>query len=310
MRVAIAGSNGYLGRALTAHLRQSGHEVYGLRRGEPGEPGVDWSPSGWVRGGLLEDFDALVALTGVSIGAQRWTDQRRKALRSSRVDATRTLAEHVAQLADGPSVFVSASAIGFYGHDRPDEHLDERSQRGSGYLADLVADWEAAASSAESANTRVVLLRTAPVLAPDSELIRRLGLPFKLGAGGTLGSGGQWFSWVALSDAVRAIEEALRNPAISGPLNVAAPNPVTNREFTRALGRRLRRPTLFPIPPVALRLVFGRGRANETLLADQRVLPRALETVGFAFDYPDIESALRYSYPREDQQPARARSVQ
>jgi uncharacterized protein (TIGR01777 family) len=296
MKVAITGSSGYIGGAVAARLTERGHEVTGLRRGARDAPGADWAPQeDWVRDGALDGVDAVVHLAGVSIGARRWTPGRRELLRSSRIDATRTLVRHLVELERPPGSLLSASAIGYYGH-RTEGELTEESARGQGFLADLVADWEEEARAAEAAGIRTLLLRTAPVLGPGSELVGRLAPPFKVGLGGPLGSGRQWFSWVSASDLVRAIEHGLEDETLSGPVNVAAPNPVTNRDFTKALGRVLRRPALLPLPSPALRLIFGRGRAEETLLASQRVLPARLETAGFAFEHPEVEAALRSAF--------------
>jgi uncharacterized protein (TIGR01777 family) len=296
MKVVITGASGYIGGAVASRLSDRGHEVAGLRRGERDAPGADWAPQdGWVREGALEGVDAVVNLTGVSIGARRWTSGRRELLRTSRIDATRTLVQHLAERERPPRTLLSASAIGFYGH-RTEGELTEESARGEGFLADLVADWETEALAAVEAGIRTVLLRTAPVLGPGSEIIGRLAPPFKMGAGGPLGSGRQWFSWVSTDDLVSAVGHALEDESLSGPVNIAAPNPVTNGDFTRALGRVLRRPAFLPLPSPTLRLIFGRGRAEETLLASQRVLPARLEAAGFAFEHPDIEAALRAAF--------------
>lgn len=292
MRIAIAGSSGFIGGAVTERLESRGDTVMPLQRGRPDEPGADWDPAGWFRPGALEGVDAVIQLGGVSIGAKRWSDARRTELRASRVDATRTVVEHLATLQIKPKVLVVASAIGFYGADRGDEELTEASATGDGYLAELTRDWEAAAQPAADLGVRVVNTRFAPVLAPHGELMQRLLPPFRMGVGGRLGSGKQWFSWVTLRDTVSAVVFALDHAELSEPVNVAAPEPVTNLEFTRALGSVLHRPTILPLPAFALRLIFGAGRANETLLASQRVLPQRLLASGFTFSDPEIRPAL------------------
>lgn len=292
MRIAITGATGYIGSALTEWLQSRGHEVRKITRGPSSDPAALWDPaSRWARPGAFDDLDAVVHLSGASIAGKRWTAGRRALLRASRIDTTAFLAEHLAGLSRPPRTLVTISGIGYYG-DAGDALLSERSFRGSGFLADLVADWEAAAAPAREAGIRVVHARTAPLIGPDAELLRRVLLPFRLGLGGRLGSGKQWFSWVSTHDLVRAIEFMLATPELAGPVNLAAPGAVRNSEFTKALGRQLHRPTLFPIPAFALRLLFGKDLASETLLVSQRAVPGALEAGGFVFNLPTIEQAL------------------
>ncbi|MGE0227734.1 MAG: TIGR01777 family oxidoreductase [Dehalococcoidia bacterium] len=298
MRVAITGASGYIGSALTDWLQSRGHEVRQIARGPASDVAAQWDPaSNWVRADAFEGVDAVLHLSGVSIAGKRWTSARRALLRSSRIDSTAVLAGHLAAMPEPPKVLVTMSAVGYYG-DAGEAPLSEDSFSGSGFLADLVADWEAAAGPARPAGIRVVHARTAPVIGPDSELLRRLLLPFRLGVGGRLGSGRQWFSWISTRDLVRALEFALATPAIDGPVNVAAPGPVRNSEFTKALGRQLRRPTVFPVPALALRLLFGRDLASETLLVSQRAVPAALQAHGFVFEQPSIEDALAVALGR------------
>jgi len=292
MRVAMTGSSGFIGRAVAERLEGRGDQVVRVRRGSPHEPGADWDPAGWFRPGALEGVDAVVQLGGESIGAKGWSAARRAALRASRIDATRTLVEHLATLERPPRVLVAASAIGYYGADRGDEELTEAATMGEGFLAELTRDWEAAARPASALGVRVVHARLAPVLAPHGELMQRLLPPFRMGVGGPLGSGRQWFSWVTLHDAVEAIVFALDREDLAGAVNVTAPVPVTNRRFTRELGRVLHRPTVLPLPAFALRALFGRDRANETLLASQRALPARLLSAGFEFRDAEIDGAL------------------
>jgi uncharacterized protein (TIGR01777 family) len=292
MRVAISGASGYIGTAVRAALEAGGHEAVALRRGPESDPDASWSPAeGWVREGAFDGIDAVVHVTGASIGAKRWSAGRRELLRESRIDATRVLVDHIASLPSPPSVFVAASAIGIYG-ERGDEQLTDDAERGSGFIADLVADWEAETLRLGEHGVRAVALRFGPLVARDSELMARLLMPFRMGVGGRLGSGKQWFSWVSAEDAVAAVLFALAHDDLSGPLNVTAPQPLTNADFTRALGRALGRPTVFPMPALVLRAIFGVGRAEELLLVSQRVLPARLIDAGFEFQHATIESAF------------------
>ncbi|MBK7125947.1 MAG: TIGR01777 family protein [Dehalococcoidia bacterium] len=285
MRVAITGASGLIGTALAARLKSEGHDVRPLKRGAA----ADWDPAtGWIRPGALEGIDAVVHLAGESIGKGRWSPKRKQELRSSRIDSTRLLVSEISKMAS-PPVFVAASAIGYYGN-REDEVLDETSARGEGFLADLVRDWEAESLKAEDAGARTVLLRFGVILAKEGGALPQMMLPFKFGAGGRLGSGRQWFSWVALEDAVSILVRSLTTD-MSGVYNVTAPEPVTNRELTKALSKVLKRPAIFPVPPFALRIVLGES-ANELLLAGQRVLPRRLLDAGYSFRQTEISTAL------------------
>ncbi|MBK6319890.1 MAG: TIGR01777 family protein [Dehalococcoidia bacterium] len=285
MRVAITGASGLIGTALATRLKSEGHDVRPLKRGAA----ADWDPAtGWIRPGALEGIDAVVHLAGESIGKGRWSPKRKQELRSSRIDSTRLLVSEISKMAS-PPVFVAASAIGYYGN-REDEVLDETSARGEGFLADLVRDWEAESLKAEDAGARTVLLRFGVILAKEGGALPQMMLPFKFGAGGRLGSGRQWFSWVALEDAVSILIRSLTTD-MSGVYNVTAPEPVTNRELTKALSKVLKRPAIFPVPPFALRIVLGES-ANELLLAGQRVLPRRLLDAGYSFRQTEISTAL------------------
>ena len=299
MQVAITGSTGFIGTALTAALTEGGHTVVPVLRGSREDPATLWNPAqGWVREGALEGVDAVVHLAGASIAAKGWSDQRKQELRAARIDSARVLVDHLAALTSKPRVFVSASAIGYYGPNRGDEVLTEASPSGPGFLADLVRDWEAEVARAGDAGIRVVSARFGISIDRHSELMQRLLPPFMMGLGGTLGFGKQWFSWVMVEDVARAIVFALQNDALAGPVNVTAPAPVTNKRFTKALGRALHRPTLFPVPTPVLRLMFGRERAKETVLANQRVLPQKLLDAGFVFRYPEVEAALAHDFAR------------
>lgn len=289
MRVVITGSSGLVGRRLASDLESEGHEVVRVTRTPKGPGEVRWDPSArTLDGGAIEGADAIVHLAGETVG-QRWTSAARARILESRVDGTRTIAEVAARLASPPSVIVCASAVGFYG-DRGDEALTEASPRGEGFLADVVEAWEAAARPAVDAGIRVVHLRKGIVLSPAGGALRSLLPPFKLGAGGRVGNGRQWWPWLTLPDAVSAYRFAI-DSTLSGPVNVAAGS-ARNAEFTKALGRVLRRPTIFPLPAFAVRLGFGQ-MGVEMLLGGQRLETPLLDAAGFTFADRDVEQALR-----------------
>jgi hypothetical protein len=299
MRVAITGGSGYVGLALRRRLVADGHEAFAVRRGPASDPAAQWEPaSGWVRPGTFEGVDAVVHVSGTSIGAQRWTRGRRVALRASRIDATRALVDHLGTLSEPPRALISMSAIGYYAQAGARE-LREDGPRGEGFLADLVADWETEAMRASALGIRTVYTRMGPIVARDSELMRRLLLPFRFGLGGRLGSGQQWFSWVSIEDVVGGLAFLLEHETLSGRVNLVAPGAITNLEFTRALGQTLHRPTLFPVPAFALRLAFGRALTDEAVLSDQRVVPARLLEAGYQFEHPTIETALAAHVGRE-----------
>lgn len=288
-RIAITGSSGLVGSALRHRLESDGHEAVRVLRGDPSNVSAVWNPeAGWIRPGALQGCKAVVHLAGASIGEGRWTARRRAELRTSRIDATRLLVDHLATLARPPAL-VSASAVGYYGN-RGDEILTEESAPGTGFLAELTRDWEAEAARAREAGITVTILRLGVVLSREGGALPRILLPFRLGVGGRLGNGRQWMSWLTLDDAVGAIEHAITT-RLDGVFNAVSPEPVTNRDFTRALGRALRRPALFPAPAFGLRLLLG-GSADELLLWSQRVLSQKLEDTGYRFQHPDLGSAL------------------
>ena len=289
MRIAITGASGLIGTALTAALDDAGHDVLHVVRHAPTGPAeVQWDvDAGTIDAASLEGVEAIVHLAGENIG-QRWSDDVRRRVLDSRVNGTRLIAETAGGLAGRP-VLVCASATGFYG-DRGDEIVDEDSVPGTGFLADVVEAWEAAAEPARAAGLRTVHLRQGIVLSKDGGALARMLLPFKLGTGGRVGSGRQWWSWVSLDDAVAAYLFALEQP-LAGPVNVVAPGAVTNQEFVKALGRALHRPAIFPLPATAVKAAFGQ-MGEEMLLEGQRVAPTRLEAAGFTFGQPDIESGL------------------
>lgn len=293
MRIVVAGGTGFLGRALVARLHAAGHTVAVLSRHPKGPGQVQWDPADptgrWTH--VLEGADAVVNLTGQPID-RRWTEKYKQELRDSRVLPTQTLAAAIRSLPRPPAVLVNASGVGVYG-DRGDERLDEDSRPGSGFLASLGLEWEKAALEAASA-ARVVLLRSGVSLARNGGALPRIELPFRLFAGGPIGSGRQYFPWIHLDDWAAMAEWALGNSAISGPLDVTAPEPVTNREFARTLGAVLGRPSWMPVPEIALKIAFG--EMADTLLASQRVLPAKASAHGFRFAHPSLERALRAIY--------------
>jgi hypothetical protein len=299
MRIAVSGSGGLVGSEVAAALSAAGNEVVRLvrRAPEPGERAVRWDPgSGVVDASGLEGLFAVVHLAGENIAAGRWNPERKAAIRESRVAGTRLLCEALAALSRPPGTLVCASAIGYYG-DRGDEELAEESPAGTGFLADVCRDWEAATAPAAGKGIRVVLLRIGVVLTPKGGALSRMLLPFRLGFGGVLGSGKQYVSWIALDDLPGIVLHVLSNGELRGPVNAVAPRPVTNREFTAALGGALSRPTPFPVPASALRLAAGE-MADALLLASARVVPRRLEETGYRFRCPELHGALRHLLDR------------
>ena len=293
MKVIASGSTGLIGRPLVASLSADGHDVVRLVRRDP--QGVDefqWNPAtGSIDTTGFEGADVVFHLAGAGIGDQRWTESYKKEILDSRVLGTGLLASALAELDPVPSVMVSASAIGWYG-DRGGEILVETASQGTGFLADVVAAWESAAQPAADAGIRVVHPRTGIVLSEEGGALQRLLLPFKLGAGGRTGPGSQWWSWITLNDEVRALTYLASSSSLAGPVNLTAPNPVTNQAFVDALGRVLRRPTVLPTPSLALKAVLGSELAETLLFQSQRVVPTRLLGDGFTFDSPNLDEAL------------------
>ena len=291
MLVVMTGSSGLIGTALRRVLESAGHEVKRVRRGTAPEGGQYDVATRWVASDALTGADAVVHLAGASIGSHRWTATRRAEIRRSRVDATRLLVDAMARLDRRPAVCMVASAIGYYG-DAGERIVDESAAQGTGFLAELVRDWEAEARRAEALGVRVVSPRFGIVLSKEGGALPQMVLPFRLMAGGPLGSGRQWMSWVSLPDATGALAMLLQDESASGPVNIVAPEAVTNGTFARALGKVLHRPAFAPAPAFALRLVLGAGRADELLLASQRVAPTRLGELGYAFQHTDLHEAL------------------
>ncbi|MGB0580228.1 MAG: TIGR01777 family oxidoreductase [Limisphaerales bacterium] len=292
MKILISGSSGFVGNALVKHLEGDGHEVHRLlRRKEPEPDRITWDPlTGRIDPEQLEGFDAVVHLGGENIASGRWTKRRKKRLRDSRVNTTRFLALTLSQLRNKPEVFACASAIGIYG-SRGDAELTEASPPGVGFFPDIGQEWERACEPAAFAGIRVVNWRLGVILGRQDGALAKMLTPFRLCVGGVIGNGRQFWSWISLEDTLRAMTFTLSSP-VAGPVNLVSPQPVTNHQFTKTLGRVLRRPTIIPLPAFAARTILGE-MADAALLASARVKPKVLQDAGFRFNHDDLESALR-----------------
>ena len=298
MNILVTGASGLIGTALVSSLASSGHEVTRLVRGQPPseERTARWDPmAGTIETGAIEGVDAVVHLAGENI-AERWTPAKKAKIRDSRVKGTQLLCETLTRLSSPPKTLVSASAVGYYG-DRGDVILTEDSPPGQGFLSEVCRAWEAATAPARQHGIRVVQLRLGVVLSANGGALAKILPPFRLGLGGVLGSGQHYMSWIALDDAVGAIQHAIATDALQGPTNAAAPRAVTNQEFTKTLGKVLGRPTAIPLPAFAARLMFGE-MADEVLLASARIQPTKLVASGYQFRYPELEGALRHVLAR------------
>jgi uncharacterized protein (TIGR01777 family) len=291
MRVAVTGSSGFLGSALVPALEHAGHEVARVRRGDGPPP--RWDPdAGTIDVDALRGVDAIVHLAGEGIGEKRWTPEQKQRILRSRSAGTDLIARTAAALEPKPAVLVSASAVGYYG-DRGDEELTEDSAPGDNFLAEVVQAWEAGTAPAADAGIRVVSLRTGIVLARTGGALGRMLLPFRLGLGGRIASGRQWMSWISVDDVIGGYQHALTTGSLRGPVNLTAPTPVRNEEFTRTLGRVLGRPTVLPTPLFPLKLAYGPELVAQLLVEGQRVLPAKLLASGFTFAHDNLEAALR-----------------
>lgn len=294
MKILISGSHGLVGTALIKALEPEGHEIYRLVRHYPGSSSeIEWSPDRYsIALSLIEGFDAVVHLAGESIAEGRWTDEKKKRIRESRVKGTKLLSDALANLTNPPRTLISASAIGYYG-DRDDELLTEESAPGNDFLSEVCKEWEAATSHATTMGIRVVNTRFGIILDKEGGALKKMLPPFRMGIGGRIGSGKQWMSWIALDDVVGALKFALINQALKGSVNFVVPNPVRNAEFTKALGHALSRPTIFPIPEFGVRFAFGE-MADALLLASQRVEPKRLVDSGYQFKHSQLAPALSH----------------
>ena len=289
-RVLLTGSSGFLGSALLPTLKARGFEVTRLVRGVAAkEDEIRWNPAWPPSSEAISGFDAVIHLAGETV-VGRWTASKKTKIRDSRVTGTRNLVHALLEAKDRPRVLISASAIGYYG-DRGDELLNELSTSGSGFLADVCREWEAAAQPAVNAGIRTALVRTGVVLSRDGGALKKMLLPFQMGIGGNIGSGRQWMSWIHLQDWIGAIHHILKNDLVQGPVNLVGPKPVTNAEFTKTLASVLSRPAIFPVPAFVAKLAFGQ-MGEEVLLGSQRVEPARLVTSGYPFQYSDLRKAL------------------
>lgn len=294
--VAVTGASGLVGKVLVDSLTGGGATVKSIVRRTPDsyDSQIQWdTKNGFVNPERLEGLDAVIHLAGEPIAEGRWNDRKKARIRDSRIEGTATLAKALAGTTNKPRVLVSASAIGFYGN-RGDEELTESSAVGTGFLPDVCGGWEEATKPAEDAGIRVVHVRIGIVLTKDGGALGAMLLPFKMGVGGIMGNGKQYWSWVSIEDLVSVIEFAVANDSISGPVNAVSPTPATNREFTKAMGRALSRPTIFPMPGFAARMVIGE-MADALLLSSARVLPQRLIDAGFEFQHSDLDAALTHA---------------
>jgi len=295
MKIVVAGASGLIGQALLPCLERAGHAVYSLVRKEElkGERKILWNPNqGKIEPSSLEGFDALISLSGENIGNGRWSDEKKERIEISRVKTTRLLADTIAHLQDPPKVWISTSAVGLYG-ERGEELLTEEAKPGEGFLAHVCEEWERATSAAEKRGIRVVKARLAVVLTPEGGLLKKILLPFKLGLGGRIGSGKQYMSWIAIEDLIAIISYLLKEESLRGAVNVVSPKAVTNEEFTKMVGKALHRPTLFPLPALVAKLLFGKEKAVELMLTSTRAYPEKLLNSGYVFHYPDLQKALQ-----------------
>ncbi len=293
-RVVVTGASGLIGTALCAALTAAGHPVTRMVRRTPNTGEAQWDPqAGTIDASAIDGAWAVVHLAGEGIGDAKWTDEHKARVLDSRVNGTTLIAKTIAGVANKPAVFASGSAIGYYG-DRNDERITETSSAGTGFLADVVKTWEACAQPAIDAGVRTVFLRTGIVMSTKGGALQAQLLPFKLGLGGRFGSGRQYLPWISIDDEVRAILHCLNTDSLRGPVNLTAPNPVTNAAFTKALGKALRRPTLVPTPLFPVKMLYGAEMVKEMLLAGANVQPTALLASGFTFTHTEIGAALAH----------------
>lgn len=296
MKALITGASGLIGKELQKSFRANGYELLLASRKESTDPlHVQWSiEEGFAKQEAIEGVDIVVHLAGENVsGGLRWTEEKKKAIRDSRVLGTRNVVDAISKVKHKPKVFIASSAIGFYG-ERGDEEVTESSAAGDDFLSSVCKEWEAESRRAEDAGIRTVLLRTGIVLSKDGGALATMLLPFKMGVGGVVGSGKQWMSWISLDDEIAIINFAIENENIRGALNAVSPNPVTNHEFTKTLGDVLYRPTILPLPEFAVSMIFGE-MGDALLLASTKVIPKRLEDAGFEFKYPDLKPAIEHA---------------
>lgn len=292
MKILITGSTGLLGKELQKSFTEKGYDLILASRKEPqDDKHIQWSiEEGFTDPEKLEGVDIVVHLAGENVSGLRWTDEKKKAIRDSRVLGTRNVVDAISKLKNKPKVFVASSAIGFYG-ERGEEEVTESSAAGDNFLAVVCKEWEAESRRAEDAGIRTVLLRTGIVLSKDGGALATMLTPFKLGVGGVVGSGKQWMSWISLEDEIAVINYVIENENIRGAVNAVSPNPVTNEEFTKTLGSVLYRPTFLPLPEFAVSMIFGE-MGDALLLASTKVMPKRLEDAGFEFKHPNLKEAI------------------
>lgn len=292
MNVLISGASGLIGGHLVPRLERAGHHLFRLVRRKPSSPMErQWNPDERVDPIVLDRINSVIHLAGENIGEGRWTEEKKRRIRESRVQGTRRLAEAIAEAPAPPKSLVCASAIGFYG-DRGDATLDEGSSVGAGFLPEVCREWEAAADPARSRGVRVAHVRLGVVLSSEGGALAKMLLPFKMGVGGVIGSGKQYWSCISIDEAAAVFQYVAENDAVSGPVNAVCPEPVTNHDFTKTLGRILGRPTVFPLPAFMARLALGQ-MADDLILSSARVVPAKLTAVGYPFAHPNLESSLR-----------------
>ena len=293
MNILLTGSSGLIGRALTKHLASKGHHIYPLHRGPSSEKTHYWFPEeSRIHLDNEIKLDAVIHLAGENIADSRWSQKKKDRILNSRAQGTRLLAEAISELKDKPELLISGSAIGYYG-DTGDNTVDENSSRGEGFLSDVSSQWEMATQAAEDAGIRSIHLRTGIVLSPDGGVLQKMLLPFNMGLGGVVGNGKQYMSWISIDDVVHIIDHMLNDEQLSGPYNLVAPQPVTNYNFTKSLGRVLHRPTIAPLPAFAARLMFGE-MADALLLSSSRVSSIRLNDIGYEFIDNTLEHTLKH----------------
>jgi uncharacterized protein (TIGR01777 family) len=298
MKILITGGSGFVGTPLAEELRKAGHEVIvTTRQKSEAKDILTWSPPDLIPPDLISEIDAIINLAGEPIAPRRWTEERKKLILSSRLDTTRALVQSIEKSDNRPKVMISASAVGYYG-PRDEEPVMEDTSPSLGYLASVCLQWEAEAQRAEDLGVRVVRVRIGGVLGKGGGLLDQMECPFKAFAGGPLGSGKQWFSWIHLDDMVGIIKYALENDSVSGPVNATAPNPVTNREFSKALGRALNRPAIVSVPSFAVKLALG--ELASVILTGQRVIPEKILEAGYKFKYENIDEALEAIFKKDN----------